>query len=169
MKKTIAILGMSVFICSGCSLPFTTNTEKETVSQIESMTSDLSASTSIDKNLEKELSKYKEGFDAKEAKQKVVQAKKSQYDLYESIRREEVNSDAGDVQRVYGNMIQSRIKTYDLFLEAVEDGKLSVLEFALKNQKSKEKEQTDKSLLQVNETLKKAGKKEKKSLYDRVK
>jgi hypothetical protein len=162
MKKLASLFFICSFLLSGCSLPFTEQDGKKTVEYIQLDTPVMSASTNIDNLLLKELKNMSSANSMQFEINLVLQAKQSQVDLEKNIS---ADNSPEEVKDTYLALIDHRIMSYNLFIDAMTKGDGNLLQASIKNHEAKDSELVKKTLDHVNNLLVENGQKQKKSLY----
>lgn len=146
---------MILLLLTGCQMPFTTPQKSQSVNYIESNAHILSASQTIDRELVKMLigaEKEKKGFTA--LLNDVIYTRKMQQQLYDTIKFEYAPLENQKLKYYYLKMINSRIKSYNTFIEVLNESNYQSLKKIAEIHVEKDKDLENKMLAQVNGSLK---------------
>jgi hypothetical protein len=168
--KIIMPILLIVLMLSGCQMPFSKDKSVENIAFLDANARLMEASNEIDKTMIDELTKGASAkTDVKQLSSNVTYSLKLQQNLYESIRKEEPLPEISQVKYIYLSVINQRTMSCQMLINTLNENNYDLLTQTIAKVKIEDAKQLEKSLIDLNATLKSAGLKEKKTLYELTK
>lgn len=157
MKKTLLLFAFpALLFLSGCQMSEETSSDEEITAYIEAQAELIKASTEVDQELTEQLEaalSAEETFVSTVLINDVRHAQIVQEGLLASVESHELKKPLTDLQRVYKRLIESRIYSYEGYVQVLGKDDMVLFESSVSKHKVKDPKLVSKSLIEVNQLL----------------